>query len=180
MIIGFSAKTKDKRVDKIAIEHGYDNYEIFYSPIFIWIFFTIYLLILSLPITFQFYNYWHYLLGYLFIGYLISSYLNNSFIITEKELLIINPNFPFTNFRTYKIDRIEKVKIDKNKWLNLLACLMIFENNYVQIYSGKKSRIYYCNGLNLDAFDENLTEKTLDDFSFSLTRKNIVVELKID
>ncbi len=56
--IGFSAAIKDRRVDKIVLDQGYINYEIFYSPISIWLWGTIYLLIMSLPVTLRFYGYW--------------------------------------------------------------------------------------------------------------------------
>ena len=176
----FGDKNKDFRVDKIAMRHGYSIYEVFYSPIIIWIFMTIYFLVLSISAFFQFLGEWYYIIPYLLFGYLISSYLNNSFVITEKELLIINPNFPFNSFERYSIDSIEKVKIDSNKWLYLLFSFLIFDNNYVKITSKDKTRVYYCIGLQFDAFDENFTEKTLDDFSASLSKKDIVVECIID
>jgi hypothetical protein len=179
MYTGFSAKTKDKRVDKILIKHGYNNCEIFYSPIFFLDYF-VYFLVISLPITYQVINYWYYLPGYIAIGYLISAYLNNCFVITGKELLVINPNFPFDKFNRYEIENIEKIKIDKNNGIYFLLVFLIIGNNYVQINSGGKRKKYYCSGLEIDAYDENLTEKTLDDFSFALSKNNIVVEFKID
>ncbi|WP_028979860.1 hypothetical protein [Sporocytophaga myxococcoides] len=178
-LIGFSAKIRDKRVDKIAAKHGYKNYEVFYSPLSIWLFFTLYLLVLSLPVTLSFLEYWFYLPGYLVLGYLISAYRNNSFILTEDVLVVINPNFPFRNFHCYKIESIQKVKIDTGKWSDFLIVFIQFGHNYIQINSEGKRRTYYCNGLDIDAYDENFTEKTLDDFSHRLSKKNILVDFNI-
>ncbi|MBO9699953.1 MAG: hypothetical protein J7604_07065 [Sporocytophaga sp.] len=180
MLISLSARIKDKRVDKIAIKQGYKDYEVFYSPLSIWLFFTFYILMLSLSLALAFLEYWCYWPGYLVPGYLISAYRNNSFILTEDELVVINPNFPFRNLRCYKIECIQKVKIDKNKWFYFLIMFIEFENNYVQINSEGKRKTYYCNGLNIDAYDENFTGKTLDDFSHSLTKKNIQVDFNFD
>jgi hypothetical protein len=179
MLLGISAKTKDRRVNKIAKRLGYNNYEVFYSPIGNWLFFIGYLMILALPVVIFFLTYWYWLLIYLALGCLFSAYLNNSFIIAEKELVVINPNFPFRRIRSFKIDRISKIKIDENKFLKILSIFMITENNYIQIYSEEKKYKFYCSGLNIDAFDENFTEKTLNDFAYVLRDKEIIVEFEV-
>jgi hypothetical protein len=172
---------KDKRVDRMLIKRHFDNPDIYYSPVLIWVL----CLFMLLPVTgwfvFQlaFLKYYPFLLTYFAIGYLINSYLNNSFAITENQLHIINPNFPFRRFKSYSISDIKQITFDetKRKWH---YAFVIFSSNYIDIQTDKGSEKYFCVGLGLDGFDENWTEKTIETFNYKLKEKGIVTVFNLD
>ena len=141
---------KDSRVDKLLLKHGFNNYVVFYSPIQIWLFLLVMIIIQGAIFIFI----WvinnqlgRYLTAlYLLISYLFSAYLNNSFACTSSEFIVVNPNFPFRKCRRYRLDRIEAVVIDKKK-LWLFSVFGIFGGNYLEFQADGKTRRYFCIGL---------------------------------
>ena len=189
MLIGFSDEIKDRRVDKYLDKKGYNlaECEIFYSPISIYLFYLFYLLLLTLsaiPIElyFKIYNFKHpyCFLIYFIVQYLVLAYLNNSYVIAQQKLIVINPNFPFQKMKVYEFGEIDKIKID-NSWPVFLITwiFLIFSSNYIEVYSRNKVRRFYSIFLAVDSFDENLTEKTLDDFSNALSKNGIKVKFNL-
>lgn len=185
VLTGISAKLKDRRVDRMLINYGYDvtKCEIFYSPITVWLFLCALLLLTLIPFSFYIfylaYLFAFYFISYLIIGYLIVAYLNNSFVITEKKLLIINPNFPYRKFICYDLEQVNKIKMDSSKVLWITSIFAHFGSNYIEIFTTKKVERHYCTSLDVDAFDENFTEKTIDDFCTSLKQHGVTVEFKL-
>jgi hypothetical protein len=186
MFVGISAKLKDRRVDRILI---YDDYNledctIYYSPI-TGCFFYMGLLIVVLSVYFFLIIYYIlvnfaiFLLLYCFIGYLVCAFLNNSFIITSKELIVINPNFPFKRFEKYDLTTIQKVVLD-DSGLILFSWIFLLSSRYVCIIDELKQRKFYCAYLERDAYDENITEKNLDDFQAHLKKLSIKTEMNLD
>ena len=114
------------------------------------------------------------------LGYLVVAYLNNSFVITENKILVVNPNFPFRRFIRYDLGQIQKVKIDSSKRLWITMVFAHSGNNYIEITAAHKANKFYCSYLNVDAFDENFTENTMDDLYASLKQNNIITEFNLD
>ncbi|UZR98854.1 hypothetical protein [Chondrinema litorale] len=185
---GISAKLKDKRVDKILIKHGYqpNSCQIFYSPIKYWRFTVILALITVIPFIglglkyfYLIIDFKYFILGYLFISFLIWRRMNNTIVLTEGQLLIINPNPPFRKFIKYDLAKINKVKLAGSK-LKFILWLFLSSGNYIEITSNNKNHRYFCIALKLDTYDENFTKKTLDDLHHTLRNKNLPVEFMFD
>jgi hypothetical protein len=184
MIIGFSANLTDRRIDKYLLQNNYDLAEcmLFYSPIsgFLFYFglaigFTMPFCIYLLVIVFK---YLYFFGVYCIAQYLALAYLNNSFVIIAEKLVVINPNFPFKTVKVYELKQIEQVKIASERtfitWL-----LLIFRPNYVEIYTAKNVQRYYCLFLQEDAYDENITKKTIEDLDIALSRLEVVTEFQV-
>jgi hypothetical protein len=189
MLIGFSDEIKDRRIDKYLDKKGYNlaECEIFYSPISIYLFYLFYLLLLILsvlPMGFYFlkyiFKYPYYFLIYFIVQYLVLAYLNNSYVITQQKLIVINPNFPFQKMKVYEFGEIDKIKIDNSGLALLISWIfLIFCSNYIEVYSTNKVRRFYSIFLEVDCFDENLTEKTLDDFANTLSKNSISLKFNL-
>lgn len=184
-LTGLSLQIKDNRIEKRLIKEGFTDYDIFYSPIQIWAF--IFSIFAISSVTYNggiFTLFWFYPIPtaiYVFVSYLAAAFSNNSFALTSNKLIIVNPNFPFRNIFYYDLKEIARAKIDESQklfYLSVFAC--IFVTNYVEIFVQGKSKRFYCSGLDIDSYDENWTEKTLDDFYFSLLRHNIKVDFNLN
>jgi hypothetical protein len=168
-------KISDKRVDKILLENGYllKQCEIFYSPIQVGIFYFLILFITTIPYSLFFLNEYKYLpysLIYGILWYLFYSYSNNSFVISGNQLLVINPNFPFKKLSIHDFEQVQNITIDNTNFGFIGILFLSFENNFVKISTKDYTKKYYCLGLELNSFDENVTEKDLDDFHNSLQK----------
>ena len=171
MLIGVSLKLRDKRVDKMLASRSFGDAEIFYSPISSWL--LILVLILTSAAGLLFYlatwDYWYLIIPYSIISYLLNAFLNNSFALQDDKLFIINPNFPFRRFQIMKRDETKQITIDKVKgqWLMIF---MATTGNFLSIKTTNKLYKFHCASLDQDAFDENWTEKTIEDFRFALDK----------
>jgi hypothetical protein len=184
---GISASLKDKRVDRVLEKLGYEAAacKIFYSPVMVWVYYLALLLATLIPLTsfylvvlmYRFPVYW---VPYLLSGYLAAAYLNNSFVLAPDKLLVINPNPPFRRVVPFELENVRKVTIDRPKWLWLSTLFIFLGRNYVEISTDGKTERFYCASLELDAFDENLTEKTIDDFHFALEARNVPTAFNLD
>ena len=184
MFIGISGRLKSKRVDKQLQAAGYSDYEIFYSPLSVW---ATYCMLLPygfggfLPIAYNFLRPWifpvaAFLAGYILIARSVASQLNNTFAITNNELVIVNPYFPFKKITSMKLDSILSVRIS-NQPFRLRKLFLCFDSNFIEIatQNGETTR-FYCHGLEQDFYDENLTEKTIENLVYALEKRNIKVE----
>lgn len=185
-LTGVSAKTKDRRVDRVLEKLGYEATacEIFYSPVMVWVTYLMLFFMALLPVSLcllaLLYRFPVYGGLYFLLGYLMAAYLNNSVVLTQDKLIIINPNFPFRRSVIYDLAELRDVKIDQSKWL--WSTFFIFAHsgsNYVEISTDDKTRRFYCTCLQVDAFDENLTEKTMDDLHFALEKRNVPTEFNL-
>ncbi|MEM8890179.1 MAG: hypothetical protein AAGD28_19550 [Bacteroidota bacterium] len=180
----FLKNLKDKRVDQILSEKGIQPAQIFYSPIIIWFAF---LFLLPGIIGLSLLGYFLlsgsadvYLAGlFLLSSYLIAAHLNNSFAINGDKFYVINPNFPFQKFQEFEFTKIYVVRIDQAKWGWLFFMFGYFGRNYVEVETAEGKFRFFCSGLDLDKFEENLTELCLDDLCLSLEEKDIPVEFKL-
>jgi hypothetical protein len=183
---GISARLKDRRVDRTLQKLGYEaaHCKIFYSPVTVWLTYLALLLTALLPFAFGLfaliYRYTTYFGLYFLAGYLMAAYLNNSIVLAKDKLLMINPNFPFRHLVSYNLEEIRNVKIDQSKWLWLTFIFAHGAGNYVEICTGSEAKRFYCTCLQLDAFDENLTKKTIDDLHFALRERNVPTEFNLD
>ena len=183
---GVSLKLVDKNVDKILLNSGYEKPEIFYSPITSLIaFWGMLISMILLPLTlliidilFSKPSIFIAVLLYMIIGYLVVSILNRSFAITDKELLVINSHFPFCGIESYKLEEISDIKISSS-WALRLLIIFGFGNNYIKVKTKNQEKKFYCLFLEVDCYDENWTEKTLDDLENALKLKRINVKLEI-
>ena len=180
---------KDKEVDKMIAKRGYQHSEIFYSPISSW--FVTFLLfgVIIVPLIFCLISYLlsggsPIILGivvlYFLIGYTFIALLNRSFAVTKDELLIINSHFPLQKIKPHPFREIKSVRISSNKLVYLLLPFLLGRPNYIEVKFKNDVKRYYCLFLDVDAFDENWTEKTLDDLKISLKDKGINVIFELD
>lgn len=188
-MITYSDSLRDKRVDKILLNMGYEKCEIFYSPIQVWLVSWV-LLLLTVPILF-FYTLLNLpsflaspkeilsVLAYGTTGYLVISLLNRSFAITDDEFLVIDSHFPFCGVKRFKFEEVVEIKISSDWKLWSLIIFGIMGNNYVEIKTKNQKKKFYCLFLEVDCHDENWTEKTLDTLEESLKSKGVHVKLKI-
>lgn len=172
---------KDKRIDKLLREKGYQDPEVFYGPISIWLItFCGYIfapalgLLLGLIMT----PWILLLLPYFFIAYLTNAWHCCCFALVEGKCCVINPNWPFRKFEVIAFDDIESVSIDKQHpgWKSFFT---LFGSNYIEIHTGNDKKRFYCAYLELDAYDENMTEKTIEDFQYALECAGIPVQMNL-
>lgn len=172
---------RDKRVDRMLQEKGYTDAVIFYGPISIWLtLFAGYILAPALAILFFVVGIWLLLLlPYLLAAYLVNARHSCSFALSEGKCIVINPNPPFRKFVTIDLEDIVSVEIgeSRKKWPVLFT---LFGDNYVEIKTGKETRRFYCAYLEQDAFDENFTEKTIEDFQYALEQCGIPVSIDLE
>ena len=62
----------------------------------------------------------------------------------------------------------------------LLSLFGIFGGNYLELIEEGKTRRYFCIGLETDAYDENFTEKTIEEFYQWLKRHGIITRYNLD
>jgi hypothetical protein len=180
MLIGVSFNFKDKRVDKMLRSKGVIDADIYYSPIGIWLMLwllllpSVWWLIYLLSST----VYGLLLLPYLIISYLLNAHHNNSFAFHQDELIVINPNFPFRHMTTIDVKDIKSITIDtrKREWI---LWFILFGENYLLLETKDKTMKFYCSGLELDGFDENWTEKTIETLHMKLKEKGISTDFKL-
>lgn len=100
---------KISKVDKILLKHNIDDYEVFYSTQFNYYGLPIILILMwGLP----FFNiFWfRYLFGfYSIILFLSGNYYHSSFALTDKEFIVINPNFPFQKYSSFNLSQIQSI-----------------------------------------------------------------------
>ncbi len=179
----------DKRVDKILVKNGYDlkNCEIFYSPITV-VFYFLTLLFGSLFTGFIISNFSEILPYLKFAGiyfvlvYLCGAYTNTSIAISDKELFFINPNFPFGVFQKYDFNKIENIRIAKSKNVYWFWVFGTLSGNFIEIKTDStiEYKLFYCTNLNMDTFDENMTDRTIDDLHYTLKQKGIKVDFELE
>ena len=170
---------KGKGVEKLLNKKGYNNYELYFSPFSAWLYYLLLLSIAGFPLTSYLFIYWDFLLAYFLFGFIISADLNHSFAITKNELIVINPNFPYKHITRYAWEDIKKIKIDRSKWY-LLLWIIFSGGNYIEIYGKNFKKRFFCVNLQIDCYDENITEKTMDDFVSALSGRNILIEFNLD
>ncbi len=180
MLIGVGFNLKEKRVDKILRAKGINDAEIYYSPITTWL--IVWLLLLPSAWWFIYLLastvYGFLLIPYLIISYLLNAHHNNSFAFHGDKLIVVNPNFPFRHVSTIDLMDIKLVTIDNKKRKWLLAFVLVGEN-YLLIETKDSVQKFYCSGLELDGFDENWTEKTIEDLDTILKKKGIPTNFKL-
>ncbi|RYD98266.1 MAG: hypothetical protein EOP54_08200 [Sphingobacteriales bacterium] len=171
----------DKRVDRILFRKGYQDANLFYSPIRVWVTLFTGFAGIALLIGFVFLigSPWIlFLLLYLFIAYLLNARHCCSFALVEGKCCIINPNWPFRKFRVIELSQIESVIIDERhtKWMTLFT---LFGSNYIEVKTAVGIERFYSAYLELDAFDENFTKQTIEDFQYALERLEIPVQMNL-
>jgi hypothetical protein len=186
MFVGVSAKLKDRRVNTVLKQNDYslEDCTIYYSPIVGWLYYAgIFVAftygMLLLLVYYAFVMFTMFFLIYFVICYLFCAFLNNSFVITSKELIVVNPNFPFRRFEKFDLNSIKKV-ILHDSGLILFSWIFLLSSRYAIIHDEGKQRKFYCAYLERDAYDENITEKNLDDFEAHLKQLNIKTEMYLD
>ena len=177
--------TKDNRIDKVLQQKGYvlEECNIFYSPITVYIYYFGLFLSLSVGLIIENMNllldYWMLVIAYFLASYLVNSFFNNSVVVHKDQIIIVNPNFPFSRFESYNFSQIQKLEIRKSySWL-WTCFFMIFSSNQIQIQLQKSTKKFYCIYLQEDYFDENLIELTLDDLTSLLDKKGLNIDVNI-
>lgn len=172
----------DKRVDRILLRKGYQDANIFYSPIGVWLtLFTGFIgtALLSTGFILMFCSPWLLLLlPYIFIAYLLNAWHCCCFALVDGKCCIINPNWPFRSFEVIELDNIESVTIAerRTKWM---MCFTLFHSNYIEMKTENGKKRFYCAYLELDAYDENFTKQTIEDFQYALERSGVPVQMNL-
>lgn len=181
MIFEGNMRFKDKRVDSMLFSRGLIPTDFFYSPIAVWLWNIVLFLGIGfwivIPIAFS--GFFPLVMVYFGVSYLMAAYSNNSFALSKDSLMVVNPNFPFRKVTVYSLQEIEKVVIDEEKriwgWVFGMAVI-----NFISIEAGGKALKYHCAGLDLDAFDENMTEETMDTFQYELKARGVRTVFNLD
>ena len=146
-------KLTDKRVDEIVKKLGHNAIETFYSPILAGLWYFALLLLTTAPfvvaIIWQFfefqYEYFCYLGVFIVVSYLLNAFLNNNFILTNDKIIIINPNFPFKKQTIINVVDIERIIIDKSKWVRWSCwCLGVFGGNHIEVTTKSGKHLFFC------------------------------------
>jgi len=113
------------------------------------------------------------------ITYFISAYGCNSFAVSNDALIVINPYFPYRKYTVIPLSAIELAHIGAHKpvWAKML---IFFSGNYADIQTAGGTARFYCIGLEVDAWDENMTERTIEQFLYALERKNVNVQSSLE
>ncbi len=119
------------------------------------------------------------LLPYLIIAYLVNAWHCYSFALVEGKCCMINANWPFRKFRQIALNQIESVTINERrmKWMMLFT---LPRSNYIELKTEKGRERFYCAYLELDAYDENFTKQTIEDFQYALERAGIPVQMNLE
>ena len=114
-----------------------------------------------------------------FFAYLTNAWHCCCFALVEGKCCVINPNWPFRKFEVIAFDDIESVSIDEQHsgWKSFFT---LFSSNYIEINTATGKGRFYCTYLQLDAFDENFTIQTIEDFQYALERSGIPVQMKLE
>lgn len=180
MLIGVGLKLKDKRVDKMLRAKGITEAAIYYSPIMFWLLFWVLMIqpALWLIVVLSSSVYGLLLIPYFITSYLLYAYHFNSFAFHNDQLIIINPNFPFRKMTILPLKDIQQATIDKSKrkWPQ---AFMLFSENYLLLQTNTCTIKYYCAGLEEDAYDENWTEKTIEDLDITLRERGVATDFKL-
>lgn len=173
----------DKRVDRILRQKGYAGAAIFYSPIGAWLtLFTGFIgtAIISSGLILMFRSPWLlFLLPYIFIAYLLNAWHCCCFALVEGKCCVINPNWPFRKFKAIALSDIESISIGKQR-MAWKSCFTMSGSNYMEMTTAAGKERFYCAYLQLDAFGENFTQKTIEDFQYALERAGVPVQMKLE
>lgn len=170
----------DKRVDRMLLRRDMTVDAIYYSPITAWLV-TLLLFLLYFGLAAYLIiaaGYYLPVAIYLFLGYLVAAHMNTSFAVTDSELIAVNPDFPFSRFDVIPLSDIEHIIIDntRRRWH---YAFFVFGDNYLLLKTKTTTLKYYCAGLELDAFDENWTDLTIDDLHYALTKRGVGVTFNL-
>lgn len=170
-------KLKDKRVDKMLAQNGVQNAETFYSPVQIWLYFILMILLPGIGIVIPALGLWGIgiVLVYTCLSYLLYVQRSNSFALTEDTFYILNPSWPFGRLESCRLEDIHMITFGEDKIPWLRRIFIWSDANFLEITTHSGTLKYACAGLELDAFDENFTEKTLDDLRYRLEARSIPV-----
>lgn len=174
-------EVRDKRVDRILSRKGYQDANIFYSPIEAWVtlFSGLVGTVLLTGLIVMLWSPWLLLLlPYIFIAYLLNARQCCCFALVEGKCCVINPNWPFRKFVVIELSEVESVILDEQRsgWKSLFT---LSSSNYIEVRTAAGVKRFYCAYLQLDAFDENFTKQTIEDFQYALERAGIPVQMNL-
>lgn len=183
-LTGVSLKLTDKRIIPVLQKNGYAIDAIYCSPIQSWLLLFSLLLSAMSPILISIFavSLWAVLAGlliYFVMVYLYNNRYYNSFAIQpDRSIVVVNLNWPLRRVKRIHAESVIQIRVAsvKEKWWYIMLCH--FRGNYIEItFNNKETERIYCSGLLLDAFDENWTERTFDDFYCHLIRLSYKVEV---
>jgi hypothetical protein len=98
---------------------------------------------------------------------IIARYVNHSFYVYEKNMIlrVINPYFPFKKDKLYTFDEIHDLHF------------LRYTNRLIITFTNGQSKIYLCDCLQNDYYDEHFVEKTFDDFFDRMTQLGLKTSL---
>ncbi|MGY3795894.1 hypothetical protein [Aquimarina sp. 433] len=102
--------------------------------------------------------------------------MNSDFILNDEEILIINRFIFFKREEKIRLDRIKRIIFRDDTSINLLSGYKWVRIEYLTDSKSLKSKKVYCNGMEYDAFDENLNFPTFDEFFDELERRGLNIK----
>jgi hypothetical protein len=119
---------------------------------------------------------------YFVLVYLCGAYTNTSVVVSNKELCFVNSNFPFKTFQKYRIEEVKTIRIAKSKNVYWFWVFGTLYGNFIEIKTNStiEYKRFYCTNLNMDTFDENMTDRTIDDLHYMLKQKGIKVDFELE
>lgn len=179
MLIGVSFNIRDKRVDRKLMAENIICADVYYSPIGSWILvlflFGIAIGAFLIPIFQYFY---HLAVLYIIVSYLINARLSNSFVLQYDQVIVINPNVPFRQFNAIPKSSIRHIAI-KEREFNWQGLFLAIGKNYLEVDTKEGVYKFPCAGLEQDSYDENWTEKTIDELYYVLQQAGYSVSYEI-
>ncbi|WP_025663484.1 hypothetical protein [Aquimarina megaterium] len=113
----------------------------------------------------------------LFVGvYCYYAIMNNNFILNSEEMLIINRFLFFKREEKIRFDKIKSIIFRDDTSINMFSGYKWIEIKYLADSLSLKSKKVYCNGMEYDAFDENINFPTFDEFFDELERRGLNIK----
>ena len=108
--------------------------------------------------------------------YIYYAKMNHDFIINENDLLIIN-RFPFFKKREkIELNKIKSISFKDDSFFNLFSGYKWVKIEYLSDFNSLKTIKRHCNGMEYDAFDENINFPTFDQFFDELKLRELNVK----
>lgn len=107
--------------------------------------------------------------------YIYSAIMNNDFILNNDEIIVSNKLLFFKKDQAIKFDKIQCIVFKDDTRINLISGYKWIKIKYrtnTQLLMVKK---IHCNGVEYDAFDENIFFPTFDEFYNELEKRGLNV-----
>ena len=111
--------------------------------------------------------------------YLFWANKSYGFAISESEIYVINPNYPFQSLNKIGKTEIKSIKMGRDRNYGLSYLFFSFYNCYLEVSTDEKIHRFYCYSLEDEYYDnfEGWETKTTDGLEYQLKSKGYPIEL---